>query len=184
MGWRQRTKIYNTATFDNPDDKLKLDEVFEKLEAYAKPQSNQILARFQLRCLKQGDMPLEEFVTKARLLIDDSGYSAEVKDETLRDTLVFGLKSDQVRRDAIKLGNTVSVSASVSEFEWLQKVSSVTIFHVLWKFEWLHKTFCNHYGNLNGYRRPSITIENFVPTYMNVYKRSFCNRSLVTEDLL
>ena len=109
MGWRQRTKIYNTATFDNPDDKLKLDEVFEKLEAYAKPQSNQILARFQLRCLKQGDMPLEEFVTKARLLIDDSGYSAEVKDETLRDTLVFGLKSDQVRRDAIKLGNTLTL---------------------------------------------------------------------------
>ena len=54
-------------------------------------------------------MPLEEFVTKARLLIDDSSYSAEVKDETLRDTLVFGLKSDQVRRDAIKLGNTLTL---------------------------------------------------------------------------
>ena len=102
-------EIYNTATFDTEGDKLKLDKVFEKLEAYAKPQSNQILARFQLRCLKQGDMPLEEFVTKARLLIDDSGYSAEVKDETLRDTLVFGLKSDQVRRDAIKLGNTLTL---------------------------------------------------------------------------
>ena len=102
-------EIYNTATFDTEADKLKLDKVFEKLEAYAKPQSNQILARFQLRCLKQGDMPLEEFVTKARLLIDDSGYSAEVKDETLRDTLVFGLKSDQVRRDAIKLGNTLTL---------------------------------------------------------------------------
>ena len=103
-------EIYNTATFDMEADKLKLDKVFEKLEAYAKPQSNQILARFQLRCLKQGDMPLEEFVTKARLLIDDSGYSAEVKDETLRDTLVFGLKSDQVRRDAIKLGNTLTLT--------------------------------------------------------------------------
>ena len=102
-------EIYNTATFDTEGDKLKLDKVFEKLEAYAKPQSNQILARFQLRCLKQGDMPLEEFVTKARLLIDDSGYSAEVKDKTLRDTLVFGLKSDQVRRDAIKLGNTLTL---------------------------------------------------------------------------
>ena len=33
-------------------------------------------------------------------------YAAGVKDETLQDTLVFGLKSDQVRRDAIKLGNT------------------------------------------------------------------------------
>ena len=54
-------------------------------------------------------MPLEEFVTKVRLLIEDGGYAAEVKDETLRDMLVFGLKSDQVRRDAIMLGNTLTL---------------------------------------------------------------------------
>ena len=34
-------------------------------------------------------MPLEEFVTKACLLVDDSGYQEAVKEETLRDTLVF-----------------------------------------------------------------------------------------------
>ncbi len=101
-------EIYNTATFTAEADKLKLDPVWEKLEAYTKPQSNQILSRFQLRCLKQGDMPLEEFVTKARLLIDDSGYPAAVKDETLRDTLVFGLRSDKVRKDAIALGNDLT----------------------------------------------------------------------------
>ena len=102
-------EIYNTATFATEAAKLQLTPVFEKLEAYAKPQSNQILARFQLRCLKQGDMPLEEFVTKARLLIEDGGYAAGVKDETLQDTLVFCLKSDQVWRDAIKLGNTLTL---------------------------------------------------------------------------
>ena len=101
-------EIYNTATFNNEEDMLKIEPVFEKLEAYTKPQSNHILARFQLRCLKQGDLPLEEFITKARLLIDDGGYAAESKEETLRDTLVFGLKSDQVRRDAIKLGNALT----------------------------------------------------------------------------
>ena len=53
-------------------------------------------------------MPLEEFITKARLLTEAGGFSIEVKDETLRDTLVFNLKSDQARRDAIKLGNTLS----------------------------------------------------------------------------
>ena len=36
-------------------------------------------------------MPLEEFVTKAHLLVDDSGYPAAVKQETLIDTLVFNL---------------------------------------------------------------------------------------------
>ena len=53
-------------------------------------------------------MPLEEFVTKARLLVDDSGYPEAVKQETLRDTLVFGLKSDKVRRDAIAKGNDLT----------------------------------------------------------------------------
>ena len=33
-------------------------------------------------------MPLEEFVIKACLLADDSGYQEAVKEETLRDTLV------------------------------------------------------------------------------------------------
>ena len=53
-------------------------------------------------------MSLEEFVTKAGLLVDDSGYPAAVKDESLRDTLVFGLRSDKVRRDAIAKGNELT----------------------------------------------------------------------------
>ena len=56
-------EIYNTATWANDGDRLRLVPVWEKLEAFVKPRSNQILARFQLRCLKQDDMPLEEFIT-------------------------------------------------------------------------------------------------------------------------
>lgn len=51
-------------------------------------------------------MPLEEFLTKARVLIDDSGYDTAFKEETLRDTLVFGVKSDKVRKDAISKENS------------------------------------------------------------------------------
>ena len=56
-------EIYNTSTWNDEDDKLKVDKILEKFEQYTKPQSNQILSRYQLRCLKQGDMPLEEFIT-------------------------------------------------------------------------------------------------------------------------
>ena len=48
-------------------------------------------------------MPLGEFVTKARLLIEDGG-----KETTLRDTLVFGVMSDKVRKDSIALGNSLT----------------------------------------------------------------------------
>ena len=50
-------------------------------------------------------MTLEEFITRARSLIEDSDYPAANRDEVFRDTLVFGLKSDKVRRDAIAIGN-------------------------------------------------------------------------------
>ena len=59
---------------------------YSKLEAYTRPQSNQILSRYQLRCLKEDEMPLEEFLAKARTLIDDGGDDLAFKDETLRDT--------------------------------------------------------------------------------------------------
>ena len=53
-------------------------------------------------------MPLEEFITKARLLIEDGGYDSAAKETTLRDTLVFGVASDKVRKDAIALGNSLT----------------------------------------------------------------------------
>ena len=98
-------EIYNTTTWASEGDNLKIAPVMAALEAYTKPQSNEILARYQLRCLKQGDRPLEEFVTEARLLIEDGGYDPAVRENTLRDTLVFGVASDKVRKDAIALGN-------------------------------------------------------------------------------
>ena len=101
-------EIYNTATWSSEEDQLKREPIFEKFEACTKPQSNQILSRYQLRCLKQEGMSLEEFLTKARTLVDDSGYDPAFKEETLRDTLVFGLKSDKVRKDAISKGNSLT----------------------------------------------------------------------------
>ena len=49
-------EIYNTATWSHEEDQLKREPIFEKFEAYTKPQSNQILSRYQLRCLKQEGM--------------------------------------------------------------------------------------------------------------------------------
>lgn len=60
-------------------------------------------------------MPLEEFLTKARTLIADSGYDPAFQEETLRDTLVFGLKSDKVRKDAISKGNALSETLRPSQ---------------------------------------------------------------------
>ena len=57
---------YITAMWEGEDG-------LDKFKAYTKSQNNQILSRHQLRCLKQDDMPLEEFLTKAQTLINDKG---------------------------------------------------------------------------------------------------------------
>jgi len=61
-------EICTTSTWANDGDNLKIAPVMATLEAYTKPQSNQILTRYKLRCLKQGERPVEEFVTETRLL--------------------------------------------------------------------------------------------------------------------
>ena len=98
-------EIYITETWAYDGDDLLLLPVWKKLEACVRSRSNRIQARFQLRSIKQGEMKLEEFITRARTLIGDSGYPAANREEILRDTLVFGIKSDKVRRDAIAIGN-------------------------------------------------------------------------------
>lgn len=101
-------EIYNNARWEQDGDELKLKPVWQVLEAYAKPRRNKILARFQLQCLKQGESSLKEFVTRARSLITDCGYAQGMKEEMLRDTLVYGIRSDKARRDAIAIGNDLT----------------------------------------------------------------------------
>lgn len=83
--------LESVATFDNNEDKLRI----EPIETYYEPQNKQILVQYQLRGLKQGNMYLEEFVTRVKLLIEEDRYIEKVKDEMPRNTLVFGLESNK-----------------------------------------------------------------------------------------
>ena len=82
--------------------------ILEIWSIHKTPEQSNLIKRYQLRCLKQEDMSLEEFLTKARTLVDDSGYDPAFKEETLRDTLAFRLKSDKVRKDATSKGNSLT----------------------------------------------------------------------------
>ena len=41
-------------------------------------------------------MTLEQFVTKATLLVDEAGYPARHKDRMVHDTLIAGISNDVV----------------------------------------------------------------------------------------
>ena len=106
-------EIYNAHDFPTPAQALVLATVWDVFEAYVKPRSNKVLASYQLRCLRQEDLTFDEFHTKAKLLLAECDYPRQAKDRILRDTLVFGVKSEIVRRDAIDDGDTLTVAKLV-----------------------------------------------------------------------
>ena len=80
-----------------PDSEFKYegantDEILTAFERKTKPKSNEIAAFTKLRSLKQGDMPLSEFIQEARRLAELCNYPND-KDKLIRDTVVSGIRS-------------------------------------------------------------------------------------------
>ena len=68
------------------------DAILAALEKKTKPKSNEIAAFTKLRGLKQGDMPLSEFIREARRLVELCNYPND-QDTLIRDTIVSGVYS-------------------------------------------------------------------------------------------
>ena len=78
-----------------PDSEFKYegvsaDAILEALEKKTKPKSNKIAAFTKLRSLKQGDMPLSEFIRQARRLAEFCNYPND-QDRLIRDRIVSGV---------------------------------------------------------------------------------------------
>ena len=68
------------------------DAIFVALEKKTKPKSNEIAAFTKLCSLKQGDMPLSEFIREARRLAELCNYPNN-QNRLIRDTIVSGVHS-------------------------------------------------------------------------------------------
>ena len=68
------------------------DAILEGLEKKTKPKSNKIAAFTKLHSLKQGDMPLSEFIQGARRLAELCNYPND-QDRLIRDMIVSGIHS-------------------------------------------------------------------------------------------
>ena len=68
------------------------ESILQALEQKTKPKSNAIAAFTKLRSLKQGDMPLSEFIHEARRLAELCNYLND-KDRLIRDAIVSGIQS-------------------------------------------------------------------------------------------
>ena len=68
-----------------------------------------VLDCYYLRNLRQNGRPLDNFLTEAKLLIQNSGYLSELHDELLRDALVIGIDSDMVWKKCIAEWNDLTL---------------------------------------------------------------------------
>ena len=92
--WTAEGKI--TDAEEEATSKRKLKTYWKLFEDYAKPKSYSMIAVVELKRLFQGSMTLEQFVTKATLLMDEAGYPARYKDRMVQDTLIAGISNDVV----------------------------------------------------------------------------------------
>ena len=71
-------------------------------------------------------MTLEQFVTKATLLMDEARYPARHKDRMVCDTLIAGISNDIVYGKIIKEGPHVTL-AQVLEISWLETATKQSL---------------------------------------------------------
>ena len=69
-----------------------VEAILEALEEKTKPKSNEIAAFTKLHSLKQGDMPLSEFIQEARRLAELCNYPND-QDRLIRDMIVSRVQS-------------------------------------------------------------------------------------------
>ena len=125
MGRRFQTYFQWTADGKITDDdeeatsKKKLRTYWQLFEDYTKPRSNSLIAVVELKRLFQGSMTLEQFVTKATLLVDEARYPAGHKDRMVCDTLIAGISNNIVCGKIIKKGPDITL-AQVLEISRLE----------------------------------------------------------------
>ena len=68
------------------------EAILQALKEKTKPKSNEIAAFTKLHSLKQGDMPLSEFIWEARRLVELCNYQNN-QDRLIRNTIVSGIQS-------------------------------------------------------------------------------------------
>jgi len=99
------------STWDLSDtQKKKLQSYYEKFDEYCKPKTNVVYNRYKFKTKTQAENEsFEQFTTELRILIKECSYPAAMQDELIRDHIIFGLKSNDIREKLIREGSDLSL---------------------------------------------------------------------------
>ena len=87
---------------------------------------NYLVAAVQLKRLFQGNMLLENFLTKVTLLMDEAQYSAAMKKRVILDNLISGISCDKTHDKITRKGGNVTLK-EVRDIAWMEYSTKLTI---------------------------------------------------------
>ena len=100
---KQGLEIYNTFTFTDERDKMKLKPVMDQFEAYCKPRKNITLLRHQFFTYRQQEgQPFDSFVTELKKRSSQCEFQT-LKDSLIRDMIIIGFSSNQLRERLLRI---------------------------------------------------------------------------------
>lgn len=114
--------VFNTWTLTEEEGKS-LETHFKKFQDYVQPKQNPVFSRYKFNNETQGAQPVEQYITRLRLLAKDCAYGT-AEDEMVRDRLVFGTNSAKVRERLINEGAQLTLEKAIQiaqNFEYAQQ---------------------------------------------------------------
>ena len=103
--------IFNTWSDVSEEERHKLATYYVRFKAHIQPKLNSIFARYKFNMEIQKESTIEEFVTRLKLLAIDCSFGND--DAMIRDRIVFGTSSSQVREKLINQGDKLTLDKAI-----------------------------------------------------------------------
>lgn len=95
-------EVYDTLTFDEDGDNLKLEKILEKFEAYLAPRKNITYSRYKFLTYRQEEgQSFSKYLTEMKKLCSDCELAA-LQNDLLRDMLVIGLTDKRIQERLLR----------------------------------------------------------------------------------
>ncbi len=95
-------EVYNTFTFENDEDKLKLTAIIKKFEEFCIPKKNVVMERFHFnQALQMIDESFDQFITRLKKLAQTCEFGT-LQEGLIRDRVVVGLQDNSTRERLLR----------------------------------------------------------------------------------
>ena len=96
-------EVYNNFTFENDEDKFKVDKISEKFEAYCSPKRNTTYERHKFFTLMQKpDETIDQYVTELRTKAKNCEFG-DLTESLIRDRIICGVPDDNLRERLLRV---------------------------------------------------------------------------------